>query len=126
MKNKKVGIVIIIAAVIYIIAFNDNEEKSRNEKSVSTTTEKEAKWYEGGTLHKSKISNWKKATDRNKLATCADFIAGLDKSVSLSVLKIEANELKDCVDEATRGLDELNNEDVATIASTCLILMGYQ
>ncbi len=83
------------------------------------------KWYAGGTLHQSKISAWKKATNHNKLATCADMVTVFDKSVSLSVLKIRATEVKNCIDEATRGLAQTNNEDVASYAVLCGKLLGY-
>jgi len=45
------------------------------------------RWYEGGTLHKAKISEWKVATEENKLATCADYMATVDNTVSMDVLK---------------------------------------
>lgn len=34
-------------------------------------------WYQGGTLHEANALTWQKASQQNKLATCADFIAGL-------------------------------------------------
>lgn len=46
----------------------------------SDNIETKKKWYEGGSLHKSKILEWKNATEENQLATCADFIAYVDKT----------------------------------------------
>jgi len=34
-------------------------------------------WYKGGTLANATPIEWKNATQRNKVATCADFIASL-------------------------------------------------
>lgn len=82
-------------------------------------------WYEGGTLHSAKISAWKSATDENKLATCADFMAAYDNTVSMSVLKIRATELKSCIDEAVRGQDMTNDDSVASIAALCTKALGY-
>lgn len=82
-------------------------------------------WYKGGTLHKAKISDWKTATDKNKLATCADFMATVDNSLSMDELKRRAKSLMSCIDESTKGIDNTNNESVSTIAALCLQLMGY-
>jgi len=46
-----------------------NCSETRKE-SIANPTEKH--WYEGGTLHKQKIRDWKNSTEENKLATCAD------------------------------------------------------
>ena len=97
--------------------------------NTTNTTEKtnanNERWYEGGTLHKAKISEWKAATEENKLATCADFMATVDNTVSMEVLKKRAMELMKCIDEATNGLDITNDESVASVASKCTVLLGY-
>lgn len=89
----------------------------------STTTVD--KWYIGGTLHKAKISEWKNATEKNKLATCGNFMATVDNTVSMTELKKRATELKNCIDEATRGLENVNDWEVSGIAASCIIIMGY-
>jgi hypothetical protein len=38
------------------------------------TAHAEEKWYEGGTLHKKTVAEWSKASERDKLATAADFL----------------------------------------------------
>ena len=45
--------------------------------SCSGGNQKEIEWTKNGTLHEADISAWKKSTDANKLATCADFVANL-------------------------------------------------
>ncbi|SEB01014.1 hypothetical protein SAMN05443667_11525 [Flavobacterium gillisiae] len=99
---------------------SDNSQ-ARNKTTNSTVTQ----WYEGGTLHKAKIAEWKTATDKNKLSTCGDFMAIVDNSVSMDILKIRAEDLKLCIDEATKGLDSTNNEAVSTIAALCIKQMEY-
>ncbi len=57
-------------------------------------------WYQGGTLHKSKIADWKNASEENKLATCGDFCANIYKDNSIDEIKIIATNLKACIEEA--------------------------
>jgi hypothetical protein len=73
----------------------------------------------------SKISEWKDATDENKLATCADFVASIKKGLSLAELRIKSEEMKTCIDEATRDLPSTNNEKANEIAALCAIQLGY-
>ena len=87
--------------------------------------QKSNNWYEGGTLHESKISEWKNATEKNKLATCADFMAVRDNTVSMETLKRRSMDLKNCINEATRGLESTNKESVTSMAALCVITMGY-
>ena len=102
----------ILPIFLFIFLNNVNAQKTLN-------------WYEGGTLHKSKISEWKDSTDRNKLATCADFMASRDNTVSMKILKRRSMDLKNCIDEATRGLKSTNDESVSTIAALCVITLRY-
>ncbi len=83
-------------------------------------------WYEGGTLHQSKISGWKSSTDRNKLATCADFMAKIDNTVTMDVLKKRATDLKICIDDSSKGIKTVDDWKVTEIAALCIKLMGYQ
>lgn len=82
-------------------------------------------WYVGGNLHQAKISEWKVATERNKLATCADFVANIKKDLPTSELKIKSIEMKNCIDEATRGLSSTDNEKTNEIAALCALQLGY-
>lgn len=62
-------------------------------------------WYEGGNLHKKDGTEWKRATEHNKLATCADFTMtialrnGEEPSVFSSKFKKASESLKDCIDK---------------------------
>ena len=53
-------------------------------------------------------------------------MATADNSVSMDVLKQRAEALVICINEATKELDNMNNQSVATIASLCIITMEYQ
>ena len=95
-------------------------------KRESATTRTEKHWYQGGTLHNSKISEWKNATEENKLATCGDFMATFDNSVTMDILLERAVALRACINEATRGMDNVNNNSTAEIASLCTLTLGYR
>jgi|GEM_PF-1678946 len=119
LKMKK----LIIASVIgtlFLVSCGGNSSNSNTQTQV-----KVEKWYEGGSLHKAKMSEWKSASNKNKLATCGDFMATVDNTVSMDELKVRAENLKTCIDESTKGLDNMNNESVTSIASLCIKTMGY-
>ena len=113
--------------------FSDGQSRSSNvsPKSTSTSTPKvttsstSQEWYEGGTLHKATIARWKTSTERNKLATCGDFMAVYDKSVSMTELLARSVALKSCIDVATDGLDYTNSLEVSTMAALCIQELGY-
>ena len=113
--------------------FSDGESRSSNvaPKSTSaskpqvTTASTSREWYEGGTLHKATIARWKTSTERNKLATCGDFMAAYDKSVSMTELLARAVALKSCIDVATDGLDYTNSLEVSTMAALCIQELDY-
>lgn len=92
------------------------------EKEVSSINNE---WYLGGNLHRSKIGEWKSATDENKMATCADFIMKMKNNISLNEAKYYALNLKNCIDVSTNDLDEINDEKVSQIAATCAVILGY-
>lgn len=115
-KSKSNGCLIVILSLLMtstlsIISCSEETSKPTNQ------------WYQGGTLHKSKIIEWKGSTDRNKLATCADFCAKLYQNYSLKKIKILATNLKICIDEAVKGHNTSDNFQVSEVASMCLILL---
>lgn len=44
------------------------------------------KWYEGGTLQNASAITWQSASYRNKLATCADFVAAMWQKLILLMI----------------------------------------
>jgi predicted AlkP superfamily phosphohydrolase/phosphomutase len=104
----------------------DSLKKVRGSQSQSIDWKRAGAWYEGGNLHRSKISDWKKSTDGNRLATCADFIAKIKIASNENDLLVKSTELRSCINEATRGLESTNNENVADVAALCVVTLGYQ
>ncbi len=74
-------------------------------------------WYEGGTLHRKGALDWQEATAEDKLATCADFVAGswsrkeFTPRMQASITKIDdmkpyAITLVTALDAATKKLED--------------------
>ena len=83
----------------------------------------EDKWYVGGTLHKSNLKEWKSASDKDKLATCADFVASnKDYEGDMDKMKSDAQELLDCINEVAIS-SELENEKTSATAAACVLLL---
>lgn len=95
-------------------------------------------WYAGGTLHEANALTWQTATPENKLATCADFIAGVyskellapeinRKIKSVNDFKPYASELAKQLDDAfTPESDPIQNKEIFTnqsVKSTAMMLM---
>lgn len=95
-------------------------------------------WYQGGTLHEANALTWQKATQQDKLATCADFIAGLyskdllapeisEKMKSVDDFKPYASELVKQLDAAfAPESDPAQNKKMftnQTVKSTAMMLM---
>ena len=118
---------------LIIVAIVGSLFASCNSENVSTPSEEIVKtpivekWYVGGTLHKGTIAQWKEATDRNKLATCGDWVAVGNNSVSdRTLLKMRAESLKRCVDQLADGQDEKSDDDaISEIAAICISTFGY-
>ena len=105
----------------------DVQPNVQNEAKNPEPKKKENKnWYEGGTLHKATVAEWKSATEENKLATSADFMASIDSSVSMDKLKDRAMDLKDCIDRASENVESINNQPVVELAGICAIAGDYK
>jgi RNA polymerase subunit RPABC4/transcription elongation factor Spt4 len=106
-----------------------NQSPQSTAKQATQPSSIEKKWYEGGTLHRATIADWRLATDENKLATCSDFIAltrkEKGKAYNETEILAESYALKKCIDEANKGVD-ISNWKVVDIAAPCLILLGYK
>jgi hypothetical protein len=89
--------------------------------------EKDKEWYEGGNLHDGDVSDWNRASYKNKLATCADFVAKLYQGQFERVDEIRpyAGELVGCIDEAIKAdYPNIEKEDIAGFAVLCMTTMG--
>lgn len=107
----------------------ERQEKERRENELKLQAEKKAaasrKWYEGGTLHDASIDDWKKATNRNKLATCADYALLLHPNFKdVDDLKPYALAISVCIDEGTvDDLEMFKDITVKETASMCILLI---
>ncbi|NRS87454.1 hypothetical protein HNQ02_000354 [Flavobacterium sp. 7E] len=123
---KYIGALLLVVLIFKCIGSSTKEEVNKeNVDSIESIEETTDNWYTGGNLHKAKISEWKVATEENKLATCADFMAIIQKDSRISDLKIKSIEMKNCIDEATRGLPSTDNMKTSEIASLCAVQLGY-
>ena len=115
--------VIFIAAIITLIlfiwiinsAYDSGPSSSSSYSSPTSRNSYERKWYEDGTQHHALVTEWHTTSRRDKLATCADWCATADNSVSMDVLKVRAGMLLICMDEAVSGgdADEMFSHQVA-------------
>jgi hypothetical protein len=105
------------------------ENKKKIELNKLYSKNKIRNWYDGATLHKSSVSNWRTATHRDKLATCGDWMAVVDNKISMEELKDRAEKLLICIDEAV-AMDEYGqkisgNLQSVDIATGCITLLRY-
>jgi predicted Zn finger-like uncharacterized protein len=117
-----------------IPAVHERSETVRSKQASSyrnSTAMSRSKWYEGGTLHRATVSQWKRSAYSNKLATAADWAANLPRikaevtrSGNIETLRPFASNLVVCVDEAAAG-EGYGSMSVAELAAGCAILMGW-
>jgi hypothetical protein len=92
--------------------------------SSSSSSNSNTSWFSGGTLHNSKISEWRTASYSNRLATAADFIAATQKVDygNLSNFKQMATNLETCISKSAEG-GAADDEKTTTISSYCLVML---
>jgi hypothetical protein len=108
-------------------ASNKTVPETPQQPADNTTKE----WYVGGTLHKGTGKDWRTATDSNRLATAADFVAKAIKSDLLNItfenmddLKHYAVELSTCLTEFLKT-ELTDTRSVADSATMCVVTMGW-
>lgn len=85
-------------------------------------------WYQGGTLHKSTVKEWRYATYSNKLATCSDWLSAtrwkgaLKRYSDLERLKKASIYFLVTVDEAITDLPQIDNMKINEIAVALLTM----
>lgn len=82
-------------------------------------------WYEGGTLHKATVKQFRAAQYENARATAADWLAATisDKEISkLNELnwKHASENLVVCIVKATDGVEAIQNNSVTDVAIMCM------
>lgn len=80
----------------------------RQERSRSTAAGND-RWFVGGTLHQATVRDWQRASERNKVATCGDWLSGTEWKGRLRTpqdferLHAAARSLAVAVDEVVAG-----------------------
>lgn len=72
------------------------------------TVSQAQQWYEGGTLHDAGLHEWLQADERNRLATCADFLLGTPEGRQIFE-KQGAEYLKPLAQKLLRNIDDALN-----------------
>lgn len=104
--------------VIYVVGalVPDSQTNSRRYSGSNNRVEssnESQKWFQGGTLHNASISEWKRASRRNKLATAADWLSStlwdghLNTLADFDRLRVKAQMLVNGIDEAVAVDGEL-------------------
>jgi len=104
-----------LLAVLLLLPACTSGGVNRTATPSSTTprasTETARQWYEGGTLHSATLAQWKAATNANRLATAADWLAATEWRNALRTtsdfqrLKIKAQMLVNEVNEVASDPD---------------------
>jgi len=77
----------------------------------STPTTTQTQWFQGGTLHRATLAQWRAATNANKLATAADWLAAtkwkghLRSPSDFDRIKVKAQMLVNAVNEVASDRD---------------------
>lgn len=95
-------------------------------------TKDSGKWYVGGTLHQADVSDWWRASESNRLATCGDFISALILEGKLNIkfsdvddLLPYAYQLMTCINATTRNFPKIQKARVKEIAGLCVVGSGW-
>ena len=86
-------------------------------------------WYEGGTLHRGTIADWNAASDRNRLATSADFavrsthVQRRFQRLGMAAFRSDTQSLMTCIDTAAADPD-FRQYRIVQLAAACLVITG--
>ncbi len=94
--------------------------------ATTSTPATQTEWFQGGTLHKATLAQWRVATNANKLATAADWLAAtewkghLNRPSDFDRLKVKAQMLVNAVNESAsdRDLGAMSATEVAAAILT--------
>jgi hypothetical protein len=118
MKNVFWIILVIIFMAMCSRNCGDGEKNIANKQKLTTK-----EWYEGGTLHKKTMREWKAATYENKLATCADFIVAGKNLKDMNKVYLEASDLVKALDASCKNGDIMDEQPVSRTAATLILML---
>ncbi len=131
--HRTIASLLTVIAVLVVPACDAGYSSSSTDSSSRRASKPRQEWYSGGTLHKATIREWKAASYRNRLATCADFVSGtmLNRGMKAKDIDISeggrvwrsATDLETCISGGTAGLEVTDTMSVAELAAACMVLM---
>ena len=81
-------------------------------------------WYAGGTLHKATVAEWSQATERNKLATAADWVTAGYKLTTVEEMTVYAPQIVACLDAFIADNAVVQpTSPIIDSATVCLIML---
>lgn len=125
-KNAWFQVVLIGCCFILFALFFASEPNSE------TSRVSPLEWHQGGTLHDATVVEWNSASDRDRLATAADWttrVIGRNEfeRVGLSGLRIMATALVVCIDAAAAEIEGEVAEAASALllGASCMVMMGW-
>jgi hypothetical protein len=124
------GIIVLAALIVLARSCLDSGSPSNGSSASQSTSVDGKNWYEGGTLHRGTMGEWKMGSPGDKLATAGDWVAHMRdklkpdvKPNSMSALRPLAVELMACVEDSYD--DKLANQKAADVAFLCMTTLGW-
>ena len=133
----------LIGVCVILTATRQKEATPRVSKRNAERADTQRKWYEGGSLHRATIAEWRDASPENRIATCAEFLAALwskgrlREEIAAKIktpddLLAPVTSLVACIDKATEPEADPNrdqqmyaNQNVSEMAAACVTAMGW-
>ena len=83
------------------------------------------RWFEGGTLHKARVTEWTSASQENKMATCADMLVAIRQANGFTYghtneVKKDAEKLVKCIDDKVKA-GVADTTKVSALAVECVV-----
>ena len=126
--NVRIGCVLIMLAFIGVAYFGSwfgDKDNTTHSPQVAS------KWYEGGSLHRANVGEWRRATYSNKLATASDWAmthrgvkARVMGSGSIANARPYAVDLMRCVD-AGAGPSGYAQLRASELAAACMVTLSW-
>jgi hypothetical protein len=120
-------IISLLTLVGLLIMAAGSTDNGGGKSGTSSSSSSSKQWFEGGTLHKATVAQWKSATYQNKLATAADWLAAtkwkgyLKSPDDFDKIKVKAQMLVNAVDEVVT-VKQTDPLQVAEIAAAIVLM----
>ena len=115
-ENYFMAVLVVIVGLLLYSMMNESERPAAPQPPA---------WYEGGTLHRGTVAEWRNATPRNRLATSADFASSILKPSTVEEVREPAREMMACITATTDADSIPPNMAVSEIGAVCGVLLGW-